>query len=121
MGSLYHSRDLGKSDMGRLTSGSKCTRIQDYMKKMIDQFRAALKDDALQEAFDELWPTWSSEMAAMIYSDILQVTDLFLLTSVIDNRREIELVKKTRTRLKIIYPWMSRVCRIHTQTFINSD
>ena len=43
--------------MGRLTKGSKRTRIQDYMKKMRDTFRAALKDDDLQEAFDELWPT----------------------------------------------------------------
>ena len=80
--------------MGRLTSGSKRTRIQDYMKKMRDQFRAALKDDELQEAFDELWPTWSSEMAAMIYADILQVMDLILLTSVVDNRREIEKLKR---------------------------
>ncbi len=64
------------------------------MKKMRDQFRAALKDDDLQEAFDELWPTWSSEMAAMIYADILQVMDLILLTSVVDNRREIEKLKK---------------------------
>ena len=38
------------------------------MKKMRDTFRAALKDDDLQTAFDELWPTWSSEMAAMIYA-----------------------------------------------------
>ena len=80
--------------MGRLTKGSKRTRIQDYMKKMRNQFRAALKDDALQEAFDELWPTWSSEMAAMIYSDILQIMDLILLTSIVDNRREIERIKQ---------------------------
>ena len=63
------------------------------MKKLRDQFRAALKDDDLQTAFDELWPTWSSEMAAMIYADILQVMDLILLTSVVDNRREIEKLK----------------------------
>ena len=69
-------------------------RIQDYMKKMRDQFRAALKDDDLQDAFDELWPTWSSEMAAMIHADILQVMDLILLTSVVDNRKEIEKLKR---------------------------
>jgi len=79
--------------MGRLTKGSKRTRIQDYMKKMRDTFRAALKDDDLQTAFDELWPTWSGEMAAMIYADILQVMDLILLTSIVDNRREIEKLK----------------------------
>ena len=80
--------------MGRLTRGSKRTRIQDYMKKMRGQFRAALKDDDLQTAFDELWPTWSSEMAAMIHADILQVMDLILLTSIVDNRREIEKLKR---------------------------
>ena len=79
--------------MGRLTKGSKRTRIQDYMKKMRDTFRAALKDDDLQTAFDKLWPTWSGEMAAMIYADILQVMDLILLTSIVDNRREIEKLK----------------------------
>ena len=63
------------------------------MKKMRDQFRAALKDDDLQDAFDQLWPTWSSEMAAMIYAEILQVMDLILLTSIVDNRREIEKLK----------------------------
>jgi len=57
VGFLYHCRDIGKFDMGRLTSGSKRTRIQDYMKKMRNTFRAALKDDDLQQAFDELWPT----------------------------------------------------------------
>ncbi len=80
--------------MGRLTKGSKRTRIQDYMKKMRDTFRAALKDDDLQLAFDELWPTWSSEMAAMIYADIIQAMDLILLTSIVDNRREIERIKQ---------------------------
>jgi len=59
------------------------------MKKMRDQFRAALKDDNLQEAFDEFWPTWSSEMAAMIYAEILSVMDLILLTATVANRKEI--------------------------------
>ena len=54
------------------------------MKKVRDPFRAALKDDDLQVAFDELWSTWSSEMAAMIYADIMQVMDLILLTSTRD-------------------------------------
>lgn len=63
------------------------------MVKMRDQFRATLRDDDLQEAFDELWPTWSSEMAAIIYADSLPVMDLILLTSVVDNRREIEKLK----------------------------
>ena len=57
-------------------------------------FRAALKENELQEAFDALWPTWSNEMAAMIYSEVLSALDLILLTSVVDNRREIEHIKQ---------------------------
>jgi len=33
-------------------------------------------------------------MAAMIYAEVLSVLDLLLLTSVIDNRREIKKLKK---------------------------
>jgi hypothetical protein len=39
-------------------------------------FRAALKENELQEAFDALWPTWSSEMDAMIYTEVLSALDL---------------------------------------------
>ena len=70
------------------------TRIQDQMKHLRDRYRAALKENELQEAFDELWSTWSSEMAAMIYAEILSVMDLILLTSVLDNRREIMKLKE---------------------------
>ena len=69
-------------------------RIQDQMKNLRDRYRAALKENELQDAFDELWPAWSSEMAAMIYAEVLSVIDLLLLTSVIDNRREIRKMKK---------------------------
>ena len=80
--------------MGRITSGSMRTRIQDYMIQLKKRYRAALKDDDLQHAFDEFFPTWSSEMAAMIYADVLSALDLILLTAAIDNRREIMKLKK---------------------------
>ena len=41
--------------MERITSGSMRNRIQNYMKMLRDTFRAALKKDDLQEAFDQLW------------------------------------------------------------------
>ena len=75
--------------MGRVTKGSMRTRIQDNMMNLRKRYRAALKDDALQRAFDELWPTWANEQAAMIYAEILSALDLLLLTAVTDNRREI--------------------------------
>jgi len=75
-------------------------RIQDQMKNLKDRYRVALKENELQEAFDELWPTWSSEMAAMIYAEVLSVMDLLLLTSVIDNRREI---RKLKEKITLMY------------------
>ena len=75
--------------MGRVTKGSMRTRIQDNMMNLRKRYREALKDDALQRAFDELWPTWANEQAAMIYAEVLSALDLLLLTAVTDNRREI--------------------------------
>jgi len=80
--------------MGRITTGSMRTRIQDNMKMLRNTFRAALKENELQEAFDQFWPTWSTEMAAMIYAEVLSALDLLLLTSVVDNRREIMKLRK---------------------------
>ena len=80
--------------MGRVQAQSMRTRIQDQMKHLKDRYRAALKENELQEAFDELWPTWSSEMAAMIYAEVLSVMDPLLLTSILDNRREIRKMKE---------------------------
>jgi len=67
--------------MGRIQKESMKTRIQDNMVMLRKTFRAALKENELQEAFDALWPTWSSEMDAMIYVEILSVMDLLLLTA----------------------------------------
>ncbi len=54
------------------------------MKHLSDRYRIALKENELQETFIDLWPTWSSEMAAIIYVEALSVIDLLLLTSVLD-------------------------------------
>ena len=70
------------------------------MKHLKDRYRAALKENELQKAFDELWPTWSSEMAAMIYAEVLSVFDLLVLTSIIDNRREI---MKLKGKITLMY------------------
>ena len=57
-------------------------------------FREALKENELQDAFDELWPTWANEMAAMIFTEVLSALDLLLLTATVDNRREIMKIKQ---------------------------
>ncbi|MGD2200012.1 MAG: hypothetical protein PVJ38_00095 [Candidatus Bathyarchaeota archaeon] len=68
-------------------------RLQDAMVRLRKKYRAALKDDEMQRAFDELWPAWSNEQGAMIYAQVLSALDLLLLTAAVDNRREIEELK----------------------------
>jgi hypothetical protein len=65
-------------------------RLQDSMAQLKARYRAALKDGAMQRAFDDLWPAWSGEQGAMIYAEVMSALDLLLLTAAVDNRREIE-------------------------------
>jgi len=76
--------------VGRITRDSMRGRLNDTMAQLKRKYRSALKDDELQKAFDELWPTWAGEQAAMIYSEVLSALDLLLLTAAVDNRRQIE-------------------------------
>jgi hypothetical protein len=69
-------------------------RLQDSMAQLKARYRAALKDGAMQVAFDELWPAWSSEQGAMIYAEVMSALDLLLLTAAVDNRREIEELRR---------------------------
>lgn len=70
------------------------TRIQNTMTHLRSNYRQALKDDLLQEAFDKLWKTWDNEQGAMIYAQVVSTYDLLNLTSVLSNRRELELLKQ---------------------------
>ena len=76
--------------MGRVTRDSMRVRLQDAMENLRKKYREALKDEAMQRAFDELWPAWAGEQGAMIYAEVLSALDLLLLTAAVDNRREIE-------------------------------
>jgi hypothetical protein len=70
-------------------SGSMRSRLQDAMGQLDSKYRAALKDDRMQEAFSDLWDVWSREMGAMINSEVLSSLDLLLLTAAVDNRRRL--------------------------------
>lgn len=70
-------------------NGSMRTRLQESMAQLNSKYRAALKDDAMQAAFESLWDPWSREMGAMIHSEVLSTLDLLLLTAAVDNRRQI--------------------------------
>ena len=80
--------------MGRVTRDSMRGRLQDSMVTLRKRYRGALKDDEMQSAFDELWPAWSTEQGAMIYAEVLSALDLLLLTAAVDNRREIEALRR---------------------------
>ncbi len=86
--------------MGRVTRDSMRARLQDAAAQLRSGYRAALKDDAMQRAFDELWPAWSSEQGAMIYAGLLSALDLLLLTAAVDNRREIEALRRELRELR---------------------
>jgi hypothetical protein len=86
--------------MGRIQRGSMRTRLQDKMMMLRKTFRKALKENELQEAFDELWPTWVNEQAAMIFTEVLSALDLLVLTAAVDNRREIMKLKRTLDHVK---------------------
>jgi hypothetical protein len=70
-------------------NGSMRSRLQDAMAQLDSKYRAALKDDLMQEAFGDLWDAWSREMGAMINSEVLSSLDLLLLTAAVDNRRRL--------------------------------
>ena len=61
-----------------------------------DSMRGCL-NDAMANArarVDEFWPSWAGEQAAMIYSEVLSALDLLLLTAAVDNRRQIEELRR---------------------------
>ena len=60
------------------------------MTRLKKHYRAALKANEIQEGFDALWPTWISEMGAMIYltsKQVVSALDLLVLKAAVDNRR----------------------------------
>jgi len=54
----------------------------------------------MQRAFDELWSAWSKEQGAMIYAEVLSSLDLLLLTAAVDNRREIEALRRENSEAR---------------------
>lgn len=83
-----------------MTRDSMRGRLQDAMVQLRRRYGAALKDDAMQGALDELWPALSSEQGAMIYAEVLSALDLLPLTAAVDNGREIEELKRANREAK---------------------
>ena len=87
-------------------------RLQDSMVKLRKRYRGALKDDEMQMAFDELWPAWSTEQGAMIYAEVLSSLDLLLLTAAVDNRREIETLRRENAEVRKIILELTEASRL---------
>ena len=69
-------------------------RLQSKMRHLRSQYREALKDDAMQQAFDTVWGDWNNEQAAMIYAGEVSALDLLNLTGVLSNRRDLDKLRK---------------------------
>ena len=54
----------------------------------------ALKDNQLQDSFEEVWKDWDNEQGAMIYAQVVSAYDLLNLTGVLANRREITALRQ---------------------------
>ena len=98
--------------MGRVTRDSMRGRLQDSMVKLRKRYRGALKDDEMQMAFDELWPAWSTEQGAMIYAEVLSSLDLLLLTAAVDNRREIEALRRENAEARRLILELTEASRV---------
>jgi len=86
----------GGEELGRIIGSSARERIQNSMRRL-RMYREALKGEDMQEAFDEVWQSWTEEEEAMIYSQVASALALLNLTGVIANRREI---RRLRAQLK---------------------
>lgn len=79
--------------LGRITKDSMRGRIQEQMRHLRGGYRDALKNDAMQTAFDGVWEDWNLEQGAMIYAQVVSALDLLNLTGVLANRREINVLR----------------------------
>jgi hypothetical protein len=87
-------RFIGEDDvLGRITKDSMRGRLQNNMTHLKRGYREALKDDAMQYAFDKVWEEWNHEQGAMIFAQVVSSLDLLNLTGVLSNRREIEMLR----------------------------
>jgi len=79
--------------MGRITVSFR-DEFLEVINRLRKTFYAALVDSGRREAFDELVKAWSETVGAMSYSDLPSVLLALLLSAVVDNRREIMVLRK---------------------------
>lgn len=79
--------------MGRITIPFR-TEFNEVLERLRKTFFEALVDPGRREAFDELVKAWSETKGAMSYAELPSVLLSLLFSAVIDNRKEILLLKK---------------------------
>ena len=80
--------------LGRITEDSMRNRVQNAMINLRDNYFEALKENELQEAFNQVWRDWDNKQVAMIYAQVVSAYDLLNLTGLLANRREITTLKQ---------------------------
>ncbi len=79
--------------MGRITVPFRA-EFNEVLERLRKTFYEALVDMERREAFDELIKTWSETKGAMSYAELPSVLLSLLFSAVVDNRKEIMLLKK---------------------------
>jgi len=87
--------------MGRLTVPFR-VKFNEKIAMLRKLFQKALVDDERREAFNKIIEAWGVEAHAMSYLNLPTMMEAMLLTAVVDNRREIELIKRRIEELKKI-------------------
>jgi len=81
------------TDMGRITVPFRA-EFNEVLDRLRKTFYEALVDPERREAFDELVKAWSETKGAMSYAELPSVLLSLLFSAVVDNRKEILLLKK---------------------------
>lgn len=84
---------LGVIVLGRITVSFR-DEFCEILNRLRKTFYVALVDSDRREAFDELVKAWSETVGAMSYSDLPSVLLALLLSAVVDNRKEIMVLRK---------------------------
>ena len=85
--------------MGRLTRPF-ASAYDDLVQRLRKEVGEKLSSGEKRDALERLIVASNAEMAAMNYAELMKLLDLFLLQGVVDNRTEVERLRKQREELE---------------------
>jgi hypothetical protein len=74
--------------MGRLTQPIR-SKFNEKVDTLRREYRDALRDRGMRDAFERMVAAWSSEMGAITYAETISMFDLMMLTSILDENSKI--------------------------------